>query len=45
VQAGAQYEYVNRNTFSGIGATPGSRVSPSANENMLLFSVRYLPFQ
>jgi hypothetical protein len=44
-QLGAQYEYVSRNTFSGVGATPGSRVSPSANENMFLFSVRYLPFQ
>jgi hypothetical protein len=40
-QIGAQYEYVDRNTFSGIGSPKG----PSADENMVLFSVRYLPFQ
>ena len=45
MQVGAQYEYVNRNTFSGVGATRGSTVSPSANENMFLFSLRYYPFQ
>jgi hypothetical protein len=45
VQVGAQYEYVDRNTFSGVGAAKGSTVAPSANENMILFSVRYLPFQ
>jgi hypothetical protein len=45
VQIGAQYEYVNRNTFPGAGAAKGSTASPSANENMFLFSVRYYPFQ
>jgi hypothetical protein len=45
VQVGAQYEYVNRNTFSGAGATKGSTIAPSANENMFLLSVRYYPFQ
>ncbi len=44
-EVGAQYEYVARNTFSGVGATKGSTVSPATNENMFLFSVRYLPFQ
>ena len=44
-QLGAQYAYVNRNAFEGAGATRGSRVSPSTDENMFLFSVRYLPFQ
>jgi len=44
-QVGLQYEYVNRSAFQGVGATKGSVVSPSANENMFLFSVRYLPFQ
>jgi hypothetical protein len=44
-EVGAQYAYVARNTFSGVGATPGSTVSPSTNENIVLFSVRYLPFQ
>jgi len=45
VQAGVQYEYINRNAFQGVGATKGSTLSPSTNENMFLFSVRYLPFQ
>lgn len=44
-QVGAQYAYVEREAFSGVGATKGSTVSPSANENMFLFSVRYYPFQ
>jgi hypothetical protein len=44
-QVGAQYEYVQRNAFSGVGNTPGSTLTPSTNENMFLFSVRYLPFQ
>jgi hypothetical protein len=44
-ELGAQYEYVDRNTFQGVGATKGSTLSPSTNENMFLFSVRYLPFQ
>jgi len=44
-EVGAQYEYLDRNTFQGVGATKGSTLSPSANENMFLFSVRYLPFQ
>ena len=44
-QLGAQYEYVERNAFSGVGSTPGSTLTPSTNENMFLFSVRYLPFQ
>ena len=45
MQAGAQYAYVDRNAFPGVGATRGSTLSPSANENMFLFSIRYLPFQ
>jgi hypothetical protein len=45
VQLGAQYEYVKRNAFSGTGATKGSVVTPSTDENMFLFSVRYYPFQ
>jgi hypothetical protein len=44
-ELGAQYEYVERNTYQGLGATKGSTISPSTNENMFLFSVRYLPFQ
>jgi hypothetical protein len=45
MQVGAQYEYINRNTFSGAGATKGSTVAPSANESAFLFSLRYYPFQ
>jgi hypothetical protein len=44
-EVGAQYEYVDRNTYAGLGATKGSLISPNTNENMFLFSVRYLPFQ
>jgi hypothetical protein len=42
-QLGAQYEYVNRNAFAGT--YDGHSTSPNTNENMFLFSVRYLPFQ
>ena len=45
MQVGAQYEYVNRNTFRGVGATKGSTLAPSADENMFLVSLRYYPFQ
>ncbi len=45
MQVGAQYEYIDRSIFQGVGATKGSVLSPSTNENMFLFSVRYLPFQ
>ncbi|WP_158930991.1 hypothetical protein [Acidisphaera sp. S103] len=44
-EVGAQYAYVDRNTFAGIGNTRDSVLSPSTDENMFLFSVRYLPFQ
>ena len=44
-EIGAQYQFVERNAFQGMGATKGSTVYPSTNENMFLFSVRYLPFQ
>jgi hypothetical protein len=44
-QVGAQYEYVDRTAFSGVGNTKGSTLTPTTNENMFLFSVRYLPFQ
>jgi hypothetical protein len=45
VQAGAQYSYTKRNIFAGAGATPGTTVSPSTDENMFLISFRYYPFQ
>jgi hypothetical protein len=44
MEFGAQYEYIDRNTFAGVGATKGSTISPSSDENALLFSFRYLPF-
>jgi Tfp pilus assembly protein PilN len=43
-EVGAQYEYIDRNTYAGVGATKGSSISPNTNENVFLFSVRYLPF-
>jgi hypothetical protein len=45
MQAGLQYEWLGRNTFRGVGATKGSSLSPSSDENIFLFSFRYLPFQ
>ncbi|HEX2942280.1 MAG TPA: hypothetical protein VHO91_14620, partial [Rhodopila sp.] len=45
MQAGLQYEYLNRNTFAGSNGKGGSIAGPSANENVLLFSMRYYPFQ
>jgi hypothetical protein len=44
VQIGAQYAYVDRNTYQGLGPK-GTTLSPSTNQNMFLFSLRYLPFQ
>ncbi len=45
IQVGAQYAYVGRDTFSGVGATRGSKLSPSTDENVFLLSFRYYPFQ
>ncbi len=39
MQTGAQWAYVRRDVFSGVGG------SPNTNENILMFSFRYLPFQ
>jgi hypothetical protein len=39
LQAGAQYSYVKKIAFSGVGGRP------STDENMVFFSLRYLPFQ
>jgi hypothetical protein len=41
MQLGAQYAYVRRATFPGVGGGG----APTANENMLMVSVRYYPFQ
>ena len=39
VQAGAQYSYTRRNIFRGIGG------APFADENIVMLSLRYFPFQ
>ena len=39
MQMGAQYEYLRRNTFEGVGG------SPHTNNNIFLVSLRYYPFQ
>jgi outer membrane murein-binding lipoprotein Lpp len=45
LQAGAQYSYTRRTTFSGGGATANASSAPTTDDNMVLFSFRYLPFQ
>jgi hypothetical protein len=45
MQFGAQYSYLRRNIFPGAGAVKGTLASPSTNQNMVLTSFRYLPFQ
>ena len=39
MQLGAQYAYIRRNVFPGVGG------EPSADENMVFVSFRYYPFQ
>jgi len=39
MELGGQYAYVRRNVFPGVGG------EPSANENMVMVSFRYYPFQ
>ena len=38
-QVGAQYEYLRRQVFSGVGGSKGT------DDNVVLISLRYLPFQ
>ena len=45
MEVGAQYSYTRRSTFGGIPASAGGNGAPSTDENMVLFSFRYLPFQ
>ena len=40
-QFGAQYSYVDRTTWSGVGATAGSTADPHGIDNMLFTSMRY----
>ena len=41
LQFGPQYSYIDRNTWRGIGSTPGVGASPNASENMAFTSFRY----
>ncbi len=41
VQFGPQYSYINRNTWSGAGATAGTLAGPHSTENMVMTSFRY----
>jgi hypothetical protein len=41
MQFGAQYSYVDRNTWSGVGATAGSTADPHGIDNMVFTSMRY----
>ena len=38
-QVGAQYEYLRRNVFHGVGGNKGT------DDNVVMVSFRYLPFQ
>ncbi len=44
LQVGTSWSYTQRTAFSGIGATPRSSVTPKTDENVVMFSFRYLPF-
>ena len=44
VQAGVQYSYTRRVIYKGVGAVGGSG-NASTDDNMLFFTLRYLPFQ
>jgi hypothetical protein len=41
MQFGMQYSYVDRNTWSGVGATAGSTADPHGIDNMVFTSMRY----
>ena len=41
VQFGPQYSYMDRNTWSGAGATAGTLAGPHSTENMVMTSFRY----
>ena len=44
LQAGAQWSYTRRTAFAGTGATAGSVLTPKTDDNIVMFSFRYLPF-
>ena len=44
LQAGTQWSYTRRTAFAGTGATAGSVLTPRTDDNIVMFSFRYLPF-
>ena len=44
LQVGTQWSYTQRTAFAGTGATAGSTLTPKTDENVVMFSFRYLPF-
>ncbi len=44
IQTGMQYSYTRRTIYKGVSALGGSG-NASTDDNMLFFSLRYLPFQ
>ncbi len=44
LQVGPSWSYVRRTAFAGTGATRGSVVTPKTDDNIILLSLRYLPF-
>jgi hypothetical protein len=44
LQVGPSWSYIQRTAFDGTGAVKGSIVTPKTDENVILFSSRYLPF-
>ncbi len=44
VQSGIQYSYTRRDVFRGLTA-PGGSGNAGTDNNIVLFSLRYLPFQ
>ena len=44
LQTGVQYSYTRRDIFKGV-AGPGGTGNQSTDDNMVFFSMRYLPFQ
>ena len=44
LQAGTQWSYTRRTAFEGTGAKAGSALTPRTDDNIVMFSFRYLPF-
>ena len=44
LQVGSTWSYTQRTAFDGTGAKAGTVVTPKTDENVIMFSFRYLPF-